>query len=57
MRSIYANLLEKDVAVEDFACVSVNSDKSSEITQGTNTDSDNTAADNLDYLIDSYMTL
>ena len=32
--------------------MSVNSGKSSEITPGTNTDSDDTAADNLDYLID-----
>ena len=51
--AFYTNLLEKDVAVEDLACVSVNSDKSSEITLGTKTDSDDTAADNnLDYLID-----
>ena len=49
--AFYANLLEKYVAVEDLACVS-NSDESSEITPGTNTDSDDTAADNLDYLID-----
>ena len=43
---------QKDIAVEELACVCVNSDKSSKITQGTNTDSDDTAADNLDYLID-----
>ena len=44
--------MQKVVDVEDLACVCVNSDESSEITPGTNTDSDDTAADNLDYLID-----
>ena len=41
--------MQNDAAVEDLACVSVNSD---EIPPGTNTDSDDTAADNLDYLND-----